>query len=220
MATEYTETVNQILKDTSPQLPGAIRTVADRELRLAMREFFERSYAWTTIIEDVDAPAGDVLIAPDDNDANAEIIAILNVAYKGSNLSSLTNKPSRDETSNLPLFWFVTSNPDEFKVFPYLLAAETSVLDVTVALIPDQTVAVLPRQITLKYYDAIVEGFLARMLMHPNKPYSAPALAQQLRRSFVTRIGYYIAQRKQGYNGGASWRYPQDFQVRRLGRNG
>lgn len=220
MANEYTETVEQILKDTSPQLPGAIRSVAERELRLAMREFFERTYAWTVIIEDIDVPEGDAVIALDDNDNNAKVIAVLNVAYKGDNLSSLVAKPARDETSNRPLFWFIASNPDELKVFPYLNVAQTDALDVTVALVPDEGVDVLPRQITLKYYDAIVEGFLARMYIHPNKPYSAPALAGQLRRSFMSRIGFYMAQRKQGYNGGAAWSYPRGFQVVRLGRNG
>ena len=58
MATEYTDSLDTILQDTIPQLPGAVRAVAERELRMAMREFFERSYAWRSMIT-VDAPAGD-----------------------------------------------------------------------------------------------------------------------------------------------------------------
>jgi hypothetical protein len=123
-------------------------------------------------------------------------------------------------TSDAPRGWFVTSNPDEFQFFPRLetsLVGETSAL---VALIPSFDTLLLPRQVTLKYYDAIVEGYLARVYNHPNKPYSNPAVAAQLRHNFTRRIGYYMAQRKQGYNNSQQWRYPPGWNVRRLGGNG
>ena len=88
------------------------------------------------------------------------------------------------------------------------------------ALVPSFTATALPRQITLKYYDAIVNGYLSRVYLHPNKPYSAPALAGQLRHTFLRSIGFYMAQRKQGYAGAQAWRFPQDYQVTRLGGNG
>ena len=81
-----------------------------------------------------------------------------------------------------------------------------------VALIPafdiDAAEATLPRQITLKYYDAILEGFFARVFSHPNKPYSAPLVAGQKRTIFVKAMGFYAAQRKQGFNGTPNWRFP------------
>ena len=58
MATEYTETFEQLLNDLIPQTPGIIRSVALRELRLAAREFFEKSYAWTVLVEDIDVTSG------------------------------------------------------------------------------------------------------------------------------------------------------------------
>jgi hypothetical protein len=82
MATEYTESLDTFLQDTIPQLPGAVRAVAERELRLAMREFFERSYAWRATIEGVDAPLGDTAVwlqDAEDGDANSDVIAILQV---------------------------------------------------------------------------------------------------------------------------------------------
>ena len=221
MATEYTETFEQILNDTIPQTPGIIRSVALRELRLAAREFFERSYAWTVLVADIDVPAGGTPVQVDDLDANTEVIGILNIAFNGIDLAPTGVKPSRQlGTTDKPTHYYITSNPDEFVVYPTLENPQTAVADVLVALVPSFTATDLPRQITLKYYDAIVEGYLARVYAHPNKPYSAPMLAGSMRHSFLRRVGYYMAQRKQGWNNSQQWSYPRGWGVQRLGGNG
>jgi len=69
----------------------------------------------------------------------------------------------------------------------------------------------LPRVAALKYYDAILEGFLARVLMHPTQPYSDPTTAQLHRRNFLTWCGRYMAQAKQGYVQAQNWSYPQGW---------
>ena len=230
MAVEYTETFEQLLNDWIPQTPGIIRSVALRELRLTCREFFEKSYAWTVVVPNITAPAGATLIQVDDGDSNTEVIGILGVSFNGRDLPTNPHQPpilgqTPDfETSDAPRSYFLTSNPDEFSFFPFLQNLDgnlgTAATDVRVALIPSFTATLLPRQITLKYYDAIQNGYLARVYNHPNKPYSAPALAGQHRATFLRNVGYYMAQRKQGYSNAQAWRYPQDFQVRRLGGNG
>lgn len=221
MAVEYTETFDQILNDLIPQTPGIIRSVAIRELRLTCREFFEKSYAWTVLVENVDVPAGSTPVQVDDGDANTEIVAILNVAFNGQDLNPVGRKPSRVlGTTAQPLSYHLTSNPDEFVVSPVLESPDIGGAEVLVALIPSFTTVVLPRQITLKYYEAIVEGYLSRVYNHPNKPYSSPLQAGQMRHNFVRRIGYYMAQRKQGYNNSQQWTFPPTWNVRRLGGRG
>lgn len=208
MATEYTETFDDLLKDTLVDLPGAIRSLAKRELRLTLREFFEKSYAWVTTIEGIDVPAGDVGIQLNDADVNTEVIGLLGIGYDGKGLVPMGGKPNQSQESENPQFYFVGSNPDEIKVFPYLVTPSTGLLTATVAVMPSFDTELLPRQITLKYYDAIMDGFLARMYGHPNKPYSAPMVAVQKRHNFVRMMGYYAAQRKQGYNTSQVWRFP------------
>lgn len=217
MAVEYTETFEQILKDTSPQLPGVVRSVALRELRLTCREFFEKSYAWTKVVTSINASAGETPIQVSDGDAEAQVIGILGVEYSGVPLGAMPDRPPRAETSDLPFGWYVTSNPDELVLFPYLANASVGLLTVKVALTPSAATMTLPRQITLKFYDTIVDGFLARMYAQPSKPYSAPALAGQHRQRFVQNIGFYSAQRKQGFNNSANWRYPSGWGVGRVG---
>jgi len=217
MATEYTLSLNDLLKDTLPELPGVVRSVAERELRLTLREFFEKTYAWTTHITGVACPAGEVGIQFDDGDDNTEVISVLSVHYGSAAdgfipLRPIITRPVDEKTASSPDAWYVNSNPDEVTLYPYLTAVPTKTLSAWVALIPafdiDAATATLPRQITLKYYDAIMEGFLARMYDHPNKPYSNPLTAAQKKANFFRAMGYYAAQRKNGYNGSQSWSYP------------
>lgn len=217
MATEYTESISQLLKDTLPELPGAVRSVALRELRLAMREFFEQSHAWTIRLANVAVPVGDTVVQFDDSDSNTEVIAVHNVLYGDDTegyrvLTPMVNEPNKVTTASSPWGWYVTSNPDEIKIHPLQDEDRSKLLKADVALMPAFDVDIsgtdLPRQITLKYYDAILTGFLARMYMQPNKPYSQPILGSQMRTKFRKLIGYYAAQRKKGYNNTPSWSYP------------
>jgi hypothetical protein len=221
MATEYTESIENVIKDTLPQLPGVIRSVVARECRLAMREFFEKSLAWITVVEDIAIPDGDVAIQVDDGDDNTEVIALLRVMIGNStdgfqDVTPLGRMPDKIEgTASRPWSWYVTSNPDELKLHPYKDGSTTDTLRVTAGLIPAFDTAIdeliLPRQITLKFYDAILNGTLARLYMHPNKPYSQPGLGMQLRHNFLRQIGYYAGQRKKGFNNTPMWRYPSGW---------
>jgi hypothetical protein len=220
MAVEYTETFDTILQDTLPDLPGAIRSVAKRELRLTLREFFEKSYAWTKVVPSIAVPTGvGSVVQIDDGDANTEVIAVLSVAIgEGSNFRYLTPMPgapiSEVTTSNEPTYWYCTSNPDEIAVYPYPENALTKTLKVTVALIPAFDTENLPRQVTLKYHDAIMDGFLARMHAQPTKPYSDSMKAAQLRHNFLRACGYYASQRKKGYNNSPNWKFPPGWKIK------
>jgi hypothetical protein len=218
VATEYTEVFDTILQDTIPELPGALRAVAKRELRLTLREFFEKSHAWVTTVEGIALPAGKVPVQIDDGDVNTEVIGILRLSIGNATdgyteLAPLPKRPLGVQTGTKPTCWYTSSNPDEFIQYPYPDIAPTDVAVADVALIPAFDTELLPRQITLKFYEAVVNGFLARMYNHPNKPYSAPAAAGGHRLAFVTAIGYYAAQRKQGYNGAPNWRFPPGWHV-------
>lgn len=224
---EYTETFDTLLKDTIPETPGIIRTLALRELRLAAREFFEKTFTWTKIIDDVDAPAGRVDIVVDDGDDNTKVISVLGVAFgdttatRGGQLVPLGQRPTQNqEADGAPQNFFVSGPPDHIQIFPYLKFAKTSFLDITVALIPSFSATDLPRQVTDLYYNALIDGYLARVYMQPNKPYSAPLLAGQHRKAFLTAIGFYMAKRKQGFNNSQQWVFPGGWQVQRLGGNG
>lgn len=213
-------TLDRWLKDTLPMLPGVVRGVAARELVLACREFFERSYAWQTVIEDQNAKEGrkQYWLSPLDQYTN--VIGVLGVAYKGVALARLPARPARrssSTSSNTPQAYYSPDAPDSIEVYPDLDHDEDAGLSFHVALTPKPSVEHLPRVAEIKYYDAILDGFLARMYMHPNKPYSSFTLAQAKRKSFNAWIGRYAGQAKQGNINAQNWSYPAGWGVRRYG---
>lgn len=224
MPTEYTYSIDRFLHDSLPQLPGANREVALRELRLAIWEFFERSYAWTEVIEDTPLETGDTLhqisaagkIGSEGGDATVLTILDCSVGTASSGFELLTplgGEPLAIEGSNTPpVSWYIASNADTLKVHPYYTGSESLMLRTTVAVMPlfsaSATGAAFPRQFESKWYDAILDGFLARMYMHPRKPYSQPVMGSRMEKHFSQLIGYYAAQRKKGYNNSQQWSHP------------
>jgi hypothetical protein len=216
-------TLDRWLKDTLPMLPGVVRGVAARELVLACREFFERSYAWQTILEDQNAKEGrkQYWLSPLDQYTN--VIGVLGVAFKGVPLVRLAARPPRrteDNSTDTPQAFYSPDAPDSIEVYPDLNRDEDGGLAFHVALTPKPSVEHLPRVAEIKYYDAILDGFLARMYMHPNKPYSSFTLAQAKRKSFNSWIGRYAGQAKQGNVNAQNWSFPSGWGVRRAGGRG
>jgi len=210
-------TLDTWLKDSLPLFPGAVRSLLSRELVLTAREFFERTFAWQGLIENVNAKAGDKQYWQSPYDQYSNVIGILGVAFNGNALTPLPQRPARNtETSDVPTHYYAEpGHPDVFHLYPLLATDNDDALDIFVALTPKQSVEHLPRIAALKFYDAILEGFMARMLMHPNKPYSAPQLAMIHRRNFIAQCGRYMGQAKQGYVQAQNWSFPPSWGVRR-----
>lgn len=224
-------TLDTWLKDSLPTLSGAIRSVAARELVLAGREFFERSYAWTDTIEEQNAREGRFQYWTSPFDQYSNVVAVLGVRFRGVDLARLPQRPSRrtntsgspNDQSDLPHGYYASVAPDAVELWPDVAEGTTDlegILDFFVARTPKPTVEHMPRIAEIKFYDAILDGFLSRMYMHPNKPYSNPALGQQKRRSFNHWIGRYMGQAKQGYVSAQNWSYPPEWGVRRFGQVG
>jgi hypothetical protein len=221
MAVEYTESIEKILKDVLGHMPGVVRSVAARETLLVMREFFEKSFAWTDVITNIAIPAGNTAIQLDDSDGDTTVVGILRLeigtdADGYEYLRPLGRYPDKIESTNsTPWGWYVSSSPDEIFLHPYPESIPSKVLRAHVALMPAEDVDVndtpLPRQVYLRYYDAILDGVLARLYLHPSKSYSQPMLGERYRQKFLKAIGYYAAQRKKGYNNSPMWTYPRGW---------
>lgn len=220
MPTELNYSTDTILRDTLPQLPGAQRDIAYRELQLTIWEFFEQSYAWSMVMDDTYLVAGDLpyQISVDgyvgSENGNAKVLTVLDAAIgtPDSGFEPLTpmNRPplDLDSSDTPPTHWYIASNADTIKFHPYYTGSDTTLrIRTTLALCPLLTGA-YPRQFESKWYDAIRTGFLARMYRHPKKPYSQPVLADRHEREFQQLIGYYAAQRKKGYNNSQQWSHP------------
>lgn len=210
-------TLDTWLKDALPLLPGVVRSVAQRQLILTCREFFEKTLAWRVVEKNINAAAGDKQYWLSPYDMFADVIGILGVSYGNRHLSPLASEPLTTTTSETPLYYYAADPPDSFKLYPPPVNAKADAMDVLVALTPKQSVEHLPRLAAIKFYDALMDGFLARLYMHPNKPYTSADMAVVHRQKFMSAIAFYRAQAKQGYINAAGWHYPQGWQVRRYG---
>ena len=229
----------QFLRDMVPFTPGLMRDVAQAELYQTCREFFERSFAWTTMVEGVAVPVGDTpsdiqldnVIGNTGSDAlYAEHIAVLNVWLGNDDegylpLTKLGRRPDWWTQENpKPEAWWLDQGVKNFKLYPLVSEATTDVLRVEVALNlkedPSPFDRAFPSLVKERWYDTIKHGFLARLYEHPSKPYSQPMMAERYRRKFLADIGYYAAQRKKGMNNTPNWRYPSGWTPRRRLRSG
>jgi hypothetical protein len=159
-------------------------------------------------------------------DDYANVIGVISVEFNGNSLAPVQRRPVRSTGSNgqpaqvgdVPSYFYAAPAPDAIELFPDLASDQDDALTFHVALTPKTSVSHLPRVAEIKYYDAILDGFLARMYMQPNKPYTSMPMAMHKRRAFNHWIGKYMGQAKQGYVGAQNWSFPPSFGVRRLGQ--
>lgn len=206
------------LKDMSPWLPGATRSVMKRQLILACREFFAESFA-------LQGDMGPTLIIAGQQDyqlspfnSYTDVVGVLSVAMNGKLLVPLWRKPDpypnsvtgvATPTSDTPSGYYM-SRPDIVSIYPLPQTPQPAPAYLTfhVALRPKSTVEQVPSVTVTHFYDAILCGGLYRMMNQPAKPYTNLELAAYHEKRFRSYIGEWAAKAKTGFNGSASWKYP------------
>ena len=199
------ESVSTWLKDFLPRTPGAVRSVAKRELINAAREFFRESGVWLHLDEGIDFVAGTYAYTATPPDSNSEILQIYSIERNGLPMTPKVERPTGERESGTPLYW--TADKAAFSIWPTPVNGDTTVI-VRSILIPTAGTSVLPDMAASKYYEAILDGSLARMYGHPAKPYSNPAYATYHLNRFRNAIGVAAGERKTGGFSGQNWQYP------------
>jgi len=206
------------LRDMSPWLPGANRSVMKRQLILACREFFAESFA-------LQANMGPTLILAGQQDyqlspfnSYLDVVGVLSVAINGMPLNPLWRRPDpwpnvvtgvATPTSDIPQAYWM-SRPDIVSIYPLPQTPQPAPAYLTfrVAVRPKSTTEQVPSIAITHFYEAILCGGLYRMMNQPAKPYTNLELAAYHEKRFRSYIGEYAAKAKTGYNGSGSWAYP------------
>lgn len=197
------------LRDMLPRTPGCTPLVRKRELILACREFFEQSQAWRVTLGPRTLKATKKRYYMSPYDAYANVVRVFEVHLNGVPLRVAPRRPSGVEPdADYPLLWYV-EEPDAVRLWPASVNDVPDALTFYVALMPKQTVTHLPRIAATHFYDAILDGALGRLYMHPAKPYSNPAMAQYHLNRFRAAIGKYAGAAKQNFSGAPSWSFPR-----------
>lgn len=195
------------LKDLLPRTPGLVRKIAQRELLLAIREFYNRSAAWRVVIGPKNVVANKSRYNLSPYDAYANISRVFWVATGTSQLAPLSSRPAGTTLTGTP-YAFYNDSPDSIVLWPTPILAVPSSLTISVALVPKISVNHLPRIAATDHYDAILDGALGRILMHPAKPYSNLVLAKYHLSRFRAAIAGFKGEAIQGHNGAQTWAFP------------
>lgn len=142
------------------RLPGALTPVARDELELAVSEFFRESLGWQDVVGpyDVSPDMGRVDLNP--VDGRSKVIHILRVYMNGE-----------------PVEWNSTGDAGVIRLRTWPTEEAPEALTAMVALTPKCPSKWMPPLATDHYFDAILDGALGRMYLHPLKPYTSDKLA-------------------------------------------
>jgi hypothetical protein len=204
--------LNIWLQDVTPWCPGVHRSVFKRQLILAVREFFEQSWAWRAEIGPITLVTNQQTYMLSPFNSTTDVVGVIWAAVNGSPIQPLTAAPPPSQNGQ-PFadtpggYWL--PRPDIIAVYP--IPNITSVpqnLTVNCALRPKMSVTQVPKICVTDFYEAILNGVLYRLLNQPAKPYSNPQLAAYFETRFRKDIGVYAGKAKKGFAGGASWQFP------------
>lgn len=200
--------INTWLKDLLPHTPGLVRSLAKREVLLAIREFYQQSTSWRVVIGPKNVVANKARYNLSPYDAYANIVQVFWVAYNTTSLTPMpTRPPGATLTESVP-WGYYNDSPDSVVLWPTPTTFLAKGLTFSVALAPKNTVNHLPRIAATHHYDAILDGALGRILAHPAKPYSNTALGTYHLNRFRNAIGAFKGAAIQGQNGSQAWSFP------------
>ena len=194
------------VKEIHAKVPGAIEGYIYDQLKLTVKDFFQRTKAWRAYLGPFTAVAGDGTLCLNPVDAYSNVIQVLSVNV---NLGRLHQIDLRDLGRVIASGG--TATPNRFYLEPYHTiklwptpVADITDIYVTAALTPRlRTDNRIPEWIVDQHYEAIKAGTLQRLYQEPDKLYSNSG---QRYRSEMVRSRSVAAQ---GYGESAQpWSYP------------
>jgi hypothetical protein len=230
--------LNLWMQDISPWCPGVHRTVMKRQLILAVREFFEQSWAWRQEQGPITLVTDQVTYMLSPFNSTTDVVGVIAVWVNRVPLAPLACAPPPYGHSPEPVpepvpdqdgdrhhsdrpggYW--CPRPDIIAVYPTPKITTTPQhLTVLCALRPKMSVTQVPKIAVTDFYEAIMNGALYRLLNQPAKPYSNPTLAAYFENKFRKDIGVYAGKAKKGFNNAASWSFPYFGSARHTGMGG
>ena len=168
--------LDEWVKEIHAKVPGAIEEYIYDQLKLVIKDFFQRTKSWRAHLGPFTSPANDGTLCLNPVDAYSNVIQVLNVVRNGSILAHIDEKSVpfllSTETNN--------RNPSRYYLEPYdtIVFTPTPVEDVeeiyvTAALTPRlRADNRIPQWIIDQHYEAIKAGVLNRLYEEPGKIYT------------------------------------------------
>lgn len=173
-STKYSDLLPEVLPwlSADPSDP-----VTENAIKHAAIEFCDSSWVWRVIADPIDIVAGEAFYDLEPP-TGADVSSVLNVQVADQPIDQKsidwlnTNTPGWRTTPGTPRYF--TQVDSEQLILANL--PDTSIsqgLTMTLALAPSLTSTSIPKWLASQFLDAIVQGALARLMMMPDKPWTA-----------------------------------------------
>ena len=185
------------LPDLMPHLPGCPNAVARHELLHAAQILLQRSRAWTVTLPDQPVVAAQETV--DVDLTGAELVRIERAWYDGVVVPPrLVNEIEEafgsdwQEHTGTPTA-IVQMSPQVVRLYPIPVADAATGLRLRAALRPTESATGIPGDLARRYWEQILAGAKARLMLMPGKPWTNPDMAGVQAGAFdagVSRAGW------------------------------
>ena len=171
-------------------LPGCPDSLVKQQLLFAAIEFCSETHAWNeiqdpiTVIDkineyDIEVPTG------------ARVVAVKDVWASNRKLRPVTMDQLFELIPNWqtaegsePTYYNASTDWTTLRVFPRPLGANKARITLRVAYAPSMSATAIPDEIAIKFWDGLIGGTKARLMMIPGKAWTNAQLAMVHRRDF------------------------------------
>lgn len=202
------------VEEIHAKVPGVVEGYIYSQVKLVIKDFFQRTKAWRAFLGPFTAPAADGTVCLNPVDAHSNVILVLDVARNSSSLSQIDlralAKTGIAESDN--------RNPSRFYLEPYhtvkiwpVPAVDIDDIYVTAALTPRlRTDNRIPSWIIDQHYEVIKAGALQRLYEEPDKVYSNSAKSEYWGSKYRSELARSHSVALQGYGESPQpWGFPR-----------
>ena len=196
--------LDEWVKEIHAKVPGAIEGYIYDQVKLVLKDFFQRTKSWRTNIGPLTAQANDGELCLNPVDSWSDVIEVLQIARNGSVLVPIGHKAERvvlrNETN--------TRNPSRYYLEPYhtVHLVPTPVSDVediyvTAALTPRlRSDNRIDQWIIDQHYEVIKAGTLQRLYEEPGKVYTNTNSAEYWGKKYRSELARSTTAAHQNYS--------------------
>lgn len=190
------------------RLSGSLQTVVETELKGTIDEFCRRSTAWREHIRSLSIVAGNRQVMCEAT-SSAQVLGILRVYYRGAALRELSHVPFSETSDSFTGYTVYPTSPNSIYLAQIPATSQSNVINAWVYNRPTDAADFLPNRMTDVFCDFIINGLMARMYAHTNRPYSDQQMALQYQRVFTNDCRKARDMANRGFTPNAqNWSFP------------
>lgn len=202
------------VKEIHAKVPGVVEEYIYDQLKLVIKDFFQRTKAWRTFIGPLTATANDGVLILNPVDAYSNVIQVLEVLRNTSPMSQTDMRALGrllvNENENKSPSRFYLDPYHTIKLWP-VPTVDIEEIYVTVALTPrlraDNRIS---EWIIEQHYEAIKAGTLQRLHEEPDKLYSNATKAEYWGKKYRSELARSRSVAEQGYGETSQpWGFPR-----------